>query len=55
MARYEDAAIRKANIEKIKLMITQNYSKEQIIALTFTEREYQEAFNELFNNTDEKE
>jgi len=46
---YENAAIRKANIERIKLMISQNYSKEQIFALNFTEEEYQAAVAELRN------
>lgn len=44
---YENAAIKKANIERIKLMISQNYSKEQILALNFTEEEYQTAETEL--------
>ena len=46
---YENAAIKKANIERIKLMISQNYSQEQIFALNFTEEEYQTAVAELCN------
>lgn len=47
MKKYEDLAVRRAEIEKIKKMILKGYSKESILDLDYAENEYAEAEAEL--------
>ena len=48
MQKYENIAVRRAEIDKIKKMIQKGYSKEDILDLDYTEDEYTEAEAELF-------
>ena len=48
MQRYENLAIKRDHIEKIRKMISKGYSKEDILDLDYTEDEYAEAEAELF-------
>lgn len=48
MQKYENIAIQKDHIAKIKKMIQRGYSKEEILDLDYTEDEYTEAEKALF-------
>ena len=48
MEYYNELAIKKDHIEKIQKMIRKGYSREDILALDYTEDEYAEAEAELF-------
>ncbi|MBQ6833757.1 MAG: hypothetical protein IJO55_04995, partial [Lachnospiraceae bacterium] len=48
MKKYEDLAVRKAEIEKIKKMIQKGCTKEFILDLDYSEDVYTEAEAELF-------
>ena len=43
MQKYENMAIQRDHIEKIRKMIQKGYSKEAILDLDYTEEEYLEA------------
>lgn len=43
---YEEVAVKKERIEKIKKMISKGYSKEDILDLGYTKEEYAEAENQ---------
>ena len=43
MEKYENLAIKNANIQKIMRMIEKEYSKEEILDIGYTEEEFFEA------------
>ena len=47
MKKYENLAIKNANIEKIIRMIQKNYSKEEILDIGYTEDEISEAQKQI--------
>uniref|UniRef100_UPI0040572EC0 hypothetical protein n=1 Tax=Acetatifactor sp. TaxID=1872090 RepID=UPI0040572EC0 len=47
MEKYENMAVKKDHIEKIKKMLRKGYSKDDILELDYTEEEYAEAEKEL--------
>ena len=47
MQKYENLAVQKDHIDKIKKMILRGDSKEAILELDYTEEEYTEAISEL--------
>ena len=47
MRKYENLAIQKEHIDKIKKMIKKGYSKKSILDLDYTEEEYATAEAEL--------
>ena len=47
MEKYENMAVQKRDISKIKKMIVKGYSKEDIMDLDYTEEQYEEAEREL--------
>ena len=49
--RYVDEALKIEHIEKIKKMISKNYSKGDILELSYTEDEYSEAESQLVQMT----
>ncbi len=49
--RYVDEALKIEHIEKIKKMISKNYSKGDILELGYTEDEYSEAESQLVQMT----
>ena len=51
MEKYENLAVKNANIEKIIRMLEKNYSKEDILDIGYTEDEFSQAQKRLVTKT----